>query len=217
MAADATQQVSSWLESLGWIDWTAVGILAVSALFGLVRGMVWQVGRVVTLLAAYAIAAAFGERSGRLLSGWLPADSPPDFGTYAAFALIFVCVLVVVGVLFGAIHRALQGSPLSIVNRLGGAVFGVATGGLLVLALLTGIQMAHGSLGFGASVAQAASTSNSTRLGDRAIAASSEVLPMSWRSVANDWRGLLAGADGGRAEPGGETPDEAGSAGARRP
>ena len=147
------------LQSLGWIDKTALAVLLVFFVLGLFKGLIWQVSRIGILLAAYFVAGRFGrdvaamfivdpadpgpigiDGSSTLASA--SPDLPPGETTlYIAYCLLFVGVLIVLSLLAMLIKKLADRAGLGFFDRLGGGVLGVATGACVVLAGVFGINM----------------------------------------------------------------------------
>jgi membrane protein required for colicin V production len=117
-----------------WIDILILCTLALSVIVGLLRGLVFELMSLVGWLVAY------------LGAGWLspyiapyipvgPAASSVNHA--AAFAAAFVMVLLVWSIISRLVRLLLHATPLSIVDRLLGALFGSTRGVLAVLALIT--------------------------------------------------------------------------------
>lgn len=120
--------------TLGWVDWALLAILAVSIAVGLWRGLVFELMSLVGWIVAYVVAQA--------LSPWLaarvPIGSPGSaLNQGAAFALAFVGVLVAWAILARLVRLLVHATPLTVLDRLLGAVFGALRGLLLLLALAT--------------------------------------------------------------------------------
>ncbi|MCA8943779.1 MAG: CvpA family protein [Planctomycetes bacterium] len=190
------------LAELSWIDLTALAVVIVFFVLGLFRGMVWQISRVATLLVAYVLSGWFGPRLANVTSGWFPDGTAEQVPQYVAYFLIFLVALILFSLLAGILHRVVQQSSLSFYNRVGGGILGVATGWLIVMALLTGVQMAHGTVGFGSSIAEAAASSRSSEVSDAVLRTTGRALPDDWREFTDEWRDLIRGG----AENAGEAP-----------
>lgn len=116
------------------LDLVLLGVLLLSALIGLWRGLTFEVLALLGWVAAYVAAQALGAR----LAPSLPigaAGSAINVG--AAFALVFVVVLVVWGLAARLVRALVHATPLSGLDRLLGSMFGVLRGGVVLLALVT--------------------------------------------------------------------------------
>ena len=187
----AADNLVATLQSLGWIDKTALGVLLVFFVLGLFKGLIWQVSRIGILLAAYFVAGRFGRDVATMLvenpadpglvgvngSGTVASASPdlPQGETtlYIAYCLLFVGVLIVLSLLAMLIKKLADRAGLGFFDRLGGGVLGVATGACVVLAGVFGINM------FFPSLAMAAGDSHS----------------LIWSRKAIDWFGGVVDVD----------------------
>jgi len=85
-------------------DIAILAVLALSTLFGLMRGFVREVLSLVCWLAAFWVAWAFGDRIAQLYGGWL---HEPTARLLAGYATCFLGVLIV-GALVGWVLRKLM-------------------------------------------------------------------------------------------------------------
>ncbi|MEP7280996.1 MAG: CvpA family protein [Rubrivivax sp.] len=121
------------------VNWPALDlgialVLLLSVLIGIWRGLVFELmglaGWVVAYLAARAAAGA--------VTPWLPVGTPDSLLRLAlAYVIVFVAVLIVWGLLARLLRRLMHATPLSLVDRAGGAVFGALRAAVLLLALAT--------------------------------------------------------------------------------
>ncbi|MHC5062871.1 MAG: CvpA family protein [Planctomycetota bacterium] len=187
--------LDSFLEifgSLGWVDWTALAILVVFFILGLFKGLVWQASRVAILVLAYVFAGIYGEDLSALTGSWLSNDVAPELPLYLAYIMIFLSVLVTVTLIAYFLQKLVNATGLSFYNRVGGGFLGIATGGLVVLALLTAVHMIHSGLDRGANVAEAAESSHSSRIGQGVLRFMGQVLPEDWSELTERWQQLLS-------------------------
>ena len=124
--------------AFAWIDVVILALIALSAILSLFRGFVREAVALATWLVALWVSMAFYEDLATILSQWI---STPSAQKITAFAVLFVCVL-----LLGAIVNFLAGklvdkTGLTGTDKLLGIVFGVARGGVIVtiLVLLAGL------------------------------------------------------------------------------
>jgi membrane protein required for colicin V production len=158
------------LRMLTWIDLNALAILLVFFVLGLFKGLIWQVSRVGILVAGYVVAGRFGQDVARMISRpeTLPdgtTTEPSEMTVYLAYVLLFLAVLIVLSLLALLLKRLAERAGLGFFDRLGGGVLGIATGACVVLAGLFVVNMFFA----GSSLAQAAQSSHSMRLSQRAI------------------------------------------------
>lgn len=187
------------LQSLGWVDKTALAVLLVFFVLGLFKGLIWQVSRIGILLAAYCVAGRYGhdiagmldatpaapvligEESSSTIASTSPNLPPTETTLYLSYCLLFVGVLIVLSLLAMLLKELADRAGLGFFDRLGGGVLGVATGACVVLACVFGINMFFPS----SNLALAAGGSHSLAWSQKAI---------SWLGdkVDNDLRSVLS-------------------------
>jgi membrane protein required for colicin V production len=118
--------------TIGWVDLAMLGVIALSALVGGVRGLTFEVLSLLGWVAAWFAAVWLGP----LLAPHLPIGSPGSpLNALAAFACAFLVVLVLWGFGARAVSALVRKTLLRPVDRLLGAVFGLARGVLVLLVL----------------------------------------------------------------------------------
>jgi uncharacterized membrane protein required for colicin V production len=123
---------------ISWIDALGLGLVAVCTLLGIVRGLWWQVVRLVGVILAVGIARALSPRFVPEVEARLPSLSHELAFGIAWFAL-FVAALVVASLLGTLGKRSLEALQLGPLDRLGGALAGALTGLLVHAAVLVGL------------------------------------------------------------------------------
>ncbi|MBB1599431.1 MULTISPECIES: CvpA family protein [unclassified Variovorax] len=121
------------------LDWIAVALLAVSLMFGLVRGLVFEV----ISLAGWVVAFFCAQWFAADLAAWLPIDGDPEASwRYAlAFVLLFVAAAFAVGLVASVTRRLIAAVGLRPVDRLLGAAFGLARGAVALLAMAVVVHL----------------------------------------------------------------------------
>ncbi|MEJ7687440.1 MAG: CvpA family protein [Variovorax sp.] len=120
------------------LDWTAIALLVISMLFGLVRGLVFEVISLAGWVAAFFCAQWLADDVGR----WLPVGDPAAAWRYAAgFALVFVAVAFGVGLVAALTRRLIAAVGLRPVDRVLGAAFGTARAVVALLALAVVVHL----------------------------------------------------------------------------
>ena len=114
-------------------DYAVIGIVALSLVLGLWRGVVSELIALAAWVLAFMAALEFGTRSGQFLFAGI-AD--PAIRALAGCALVFVGVLVVMSLLRLAVHSMVKALGFSLSDRLLGMFFGLARGVLVVMALV---------------------------------------------------------------------------------
>ncbi|HEX5676029.1 MAG TPA: CvpA family protein, partial [Azonexus sp.] len=110
-----------------------IGIVALSLVLGLWRGVVSELIALAAWVLAFMAALEFGALTGQLLFAGI-AD--PAIRALAGCALVFVGVLVIMSLLRLAVHSMVKALGLSLSDRLLGMFFGLARGILVVMALV---------------------------------------------------------------------------------
>lgn len=114
-------------------DYIAIGIVGLSLLFGLWRGVVSEVLALLAWGLGIFAAMEYGAAAGRLLFSSL---TDPALRTLAGCATIFIGVLVAMALLRLAVRSMVKALGLSMSDRLLGMMFGLARGLLIVLVLV---------------------------------------------------------------------------------
>ena len=119
----------------GWVDLALVGMIFVSVLVGLWRGLVFEVLAVLGWIAAYFAAQWLAPE----LAPQLPIGAAGSALNHAAaFAVVFVLALLVWGIVARLMRMLVRAVPLvSTADRLMGAAFGLVRALVLLLAIST--------------------------------------------------------------------------------
>lgn len=112
-------------------DYAVLAVVAASVLLGAWRGIVSEALALAAWVAAFFSGRAFAPDVAPVFSGWI---KEPALQYIAGFAVVVVAVLVFVALLRLAVSRLLRAIGLGPLDRLLGAVFGIARGALVVLA-----------------------------------------------------------------------------------
>jgi membrane protein required for colicin V production len=130
--------VSASLARVGWVDWALLAALAASVGVGLWRGLVFELLSLLGWIVAYVAAQWFAPQ----FAPWLPIGAPGGgLNHAAAFALAFIAALLVWALASRLLRLLIHASPLQAADRLLGALFGLARGAVLLLAVATVVSM----------------------------------------------------------------------------
>ena len=131
-------RIYAQLEQLGWVDLTLLGVLVASILIGLWRGFVFEIVSLLGWLVAYVIANLFGP----MLAQVLPFGDPASpLKVWVAYGVVFLFVLIACTLLARMLRALISATPLSLIDRLMGGVFGVARGTLVLVIAATLIML----------------------------------------------------------------------------
>ncbi len=115
---------------IGWVDIAMLAFLVLSVIVGLVRGVVFEVLSLVGWFVAWFFALWLTPVA-------LPYITLGGAGTtlnhVIAFACVFLVVLVIWGIGARLVRALIRATPLSPVDRVLGAGFGVLRGGVVLL------------------------------------------------------------------------------------
>lgn len=114
-------------------DYVALGIVGVSLVFGLWRGVVGEIIALVAWVVAIFAAVEFGARVGTFVFAGL---SDPALRTLAGCVVIFVGVLVVMALFRMVVRSMVKALGLSVSDRILGMVFGLVRGVLVCMVLV---------------------------------------------------------------------------------
>jgi membrane protein required for colicin V production len=118
---------------MNWADWVIVIVLTLSSVISLTRGFIKEALSLVIWIVALVVANVFSHRLEIFL---IDLISTPSLRSMAAFALVFIGVLLIGAVLNFLIGLIVKATGLSGTDRLLGVLFGFARGVLVVLVFL---------------------------------------------------------------------------------
>ena len=120
--------------AIGWVDIGLVAVVVVSIIVGLVRGLVFEMLSAVGWFAAYFAAQWLSSE----VAPYLPVGDPGSALNHgAAFACTFIVALIVWGLSAKLIRMLIRATPLSVLDRILGAGFGIVRAMIVLLALAT--------------------------------------------------------------------------------
>jgi len=123
---------------MGWVDLVLLGLLGISVLLGLWRGLVFEILSIAGWVVAYLGAGYLSPWT----EGWLPAERMGPALTHgASLVLGFVLILLVWGLAAKLLRSLIHATPLSAFDRLGGAGFGVLRGVLIAMLVVVMVSM----------------------------------------------------------------------------
>ncbi|HSW07243.1 CvpA family protein [Aquabacterium sp.] len=122
------------MAALGWVDMVLLGVLLLSVIVGLWRGLVFELMSLVGWVVAYVLANVYTPE----MSGYVRIGEPGSaLNQGAAFVVAFILVLVVWSLLARLLRLVIHATPLTFIDRVLGAGFGVLRGVVLLLVAAT--------------------------------------------------------------------------------
>jgi membrane protein required for colicin V production len=122
------------LSAVAPLDWVLLAVLGLSMVIGLWRGLVFEL----MSLAGWVVAWGVAQRYADAIAPWLPLGQPGTLGRgVAAYGATFILTLLLCAVLARLVRALVAASPLSGLDRLLGAGFGLARGLVLLLVAAT--------------------------------------------------------------------------------
>jgi len=118
---------------VNWADWTIIGIITLSSLIGVWRGLIKEALSLVNWFVAFIVAISFKSQLALMMTEWL---ATPSLRELAAFALLFVATLIAGALLNGLLSSLVKATGLSGTDRMLGLIFGAARGAIIVLAII---------------------------------------------------------------------------------
>jgi membrane protein required for colicin V production len=116
------------------LDLILLGVLLLSAVFGIWRGLTFELLSLAGWVAAFIAAQALNP----VVAPALPVGAPGSALNHgAAFAVTFLLALFAWGLLARLVRALVHATPLSGLDRMLGSLFGLLRGALLLLALAT--------------------------------------------------------------------------------
>jgi membrane protein required for colicin V production len=114
-----------------WFDMATIAITALAIAFGLWRGLVRIAFSVAAVVGGLLAARLFQAEVGHWLSGWMS----PTAANTAAYLVLFVSTMVVIGLPGWLVTQILVLWGVNWINRLAGAGLGLIGGALVVSGL----------------------------------------------------------------------------------
>ncbi|MDT8375337.1 MAG: CvpA family protein [Mariprofundaceae bacterium] len=114
---------------MNFFDYILIGIVGLSVVLSLWRGFVREIISLIGLVAAFFIASRTSGQAGDLLGQWISNGTVADI---AGFALVFVLIMLIVGIIGVIIRKLVDMADLTTTDRTLGIFFGAARGLLLI-------------------------------------------------------------------------------------
>jgi membrane protein required for colicin V production len=112
-----------------YFDYAVLGIIGLSVLIGVMRGLLREVLSILGWIAAFLVAKFYTIQLSPLLPEAIPSDS---IRYLAAFVILFLVTLLVTSLLAIALSQAFKLTGLGFLDRICGAFFGIVRGLMIV-------------------------------------------------------------------------------------
>ena len=119
--------------SMHWLDFVIIIVLVIQTVTGFIQGFIKALGGLIGLIAGIILAGRFYEN---LAGGPLSFISNTDVAKVAAFVLILIVVWGIFSAVASLLTKLVSVAFLGGLNRVAGAVFGLAMGALFIGAAL---------------------------------------------------------------------------------
>lgn len=119
---------------MNWIDLLSLAVLSVFFFAGLVKGLIREVMTLAGVIVSFFAALHLAGFAALWVERWVVL--PARASLLVGFLLAFVLLLVLFHILGYVVYRVVRATPLTIVDRLAGGLFGVLKGSLIIFLLL---------------------------------------------------------------------------------
>lgn len=116
-----------------WIDWLIIGVVTLSAVIGIWRGLIKELLTAANIVIALIVAVTFREKLAIL---WADQIASPAMREFAAFLALFIAVLIVGGLVSFVVGKLVRLTALNPLDRILGLLFGVVRGVAAVMAVV---------------------------------------------------------------------------------
>lgn len=137
-----------------WVDAVILGVVALSALFSMVRGFVREMLGLGAWIGALLACLQFNAPLQPYIASLLPPGLK-HFAVYGAMGVVFLVALIVLSLVVSLIAGLVRASPLSGLDHSLGILFGLARGAVIVVLAYIALGMAEPANAWPAPVAQA--------------------------------------------------------------
>ncbi|MBU3720450.1 MAG: CvpA family protein [Burkholderiaceae bacterium] len=120
-----------WFEALTWIDLVVIGVVLLSTLLSLFRGLIKEIASLAVWVLAFVGASRLASPAAEFVPDWIA----PAFQQTVAFVVILLVILLLGRLLTMLLKEMVSAAGISGLDRLLGMGFGLARGGLLVTVL----------------------------------------------------------------------------------
>ena len=121
------------IANLNWLDYSILGIIAVSIVIGLVRGFIREALSIVSWIAAFWVGFTFSGELSSMMKSYITSD---QLRIVIAFFILFAIVLILGALVNFILSQFVKKTGLSGTDRMLGLIFGIGRGVLLIAVIL---------------------------------------------------------------------------------
>jgi membrane protein required for colicin V production len=118
---------------MNWVDYTIIGIIAVSALISVTRGFVREVLSLIAWVAAFWVALTFSQQAADYIQPYVHNETLREV---TAFVALFLGTLIIVALINYLIAQIIERTGISGTDIMLGMVFGIVRGVIIVVLLV---------------------------------------------------------------------------------
>lgn len=123
------------LESLTWVDGVVVGVLLLSAAVGFGTGLIWQMFRIASVVAAYLVAAHVHVLIANVVGEKMNNPTP----RLVCYGVLFLLTLLILYLVLWPLRKTINAMEPNKLERILGAVVGAAKGLVLCGVVAVGV------------------------------------------------------------------------------
>jgi len=128
------------MSALNWIDYVIIGILVLSTVISLVRGLVREALSLASWIIAIWVGIQFSKSLSQLMVTWIHNDT---VRLVVSFFILFAVTLIIGALVSYLMTQLIQKTGLSGTDRVLGSLFGLGRGALVVALIVLVGMMSH--------------------------------------------------------------------------
>lgn len=131
--------MSSFFENTGIFDLISLGFLIFFFILGIFKGFVWQVVRIITIIAGLALAKSLSPSFSSFLKDTISGLKDYDYTIYIAYFVIFVGVFILGTLIAFMLKKVLKALRLQAYDKILGGLMGIVTGAAIIVVVVMAI------------------------------------------------------------------------------
>ena len=114
---------------MNYIDIIIISIIAFFVIKGILKGFVRELMGILSFVISFVVALSQMKNAANFLNNYIDNYT---VSLIVGYILVFLIVFIILHIITGVIHKLMKISVLEWLNRLGGAVFGLVFGGMII-------------------------------------------------------------------------------------